>query len=112
MAILRLKPRHASDEQNIAAVLTERIDYGKNPEKTDDAYWSLATSVPRKQSGRNLPFLNRSTPPPPGAGVPLIRTIHFPTVPAKGYMKLSLFHLVLFLSTRSSMKLSANLTSA
>ena len=35
MAISKLKPRHASEGRSIAAVLAERIDYGKNPEKTD-----------------------------------------------------------------------------
>ena len=35
MAISKLKPRHASEGRSIAAVLAERIDYSKNPEKTD-----------------------------------------------------------------------------
>ena len=35
MAISKLKPRHASEKRSIAAVLAERIDYSKNPEKTD-----------------------------------------------------------------------------
>ncbi len=35
MAISKLKPRHASEGRSIATVLAERIDYGKNPEKTD-----------------------------------------------------------------------------
>ena len=35
MAISKLKPRRASEGRSIAAVLAERIDYSKNPEKTD-----------------------------------------------------------------------------
>ena len=35
MAISKLKPRHASEGRSIAAVLAERINYSKNPEKTD-----------------------------------------------------------------------------
>lgn len=35
MAISKLKPRHASEGRSIAAVLAERIDYSRNPEKTD-----------------------------------------------------------------------------
>ena len=35
MAISKLKPRHANEGRSIAAVLAERIDYGRNPEKTD-----------------------------------------------------------------------------
>ena len=35
MAISKLKPRHASEGRSIAAVLKDRLDYDKNPEKTD-----------------------------------------------------------------------------
>ena len=35
MAISKIKPRHASEGRSIAAVLADRIDYGKNPEKTN-----------------------------------------------------------------------------
>lgn len=35
MAISKLNPRHASEGRSIAAVLAERIDYSRNPEKTD-----------------------------------------------------------------------------
>jgi len=35
MAISKLKPRHASERRSIAAVLKDRLDYDKNPEKTD-----------------------------------------------------------------------------
>ena len=35
MAISKIKPRHASEGRSIAAVLKDRIDYDKNPEKTD-----------------------------------------------------------------------------
>lgn len=34
MAISKLKPRHASEGGSIAAVLAERIDYGKTRIKT------------------------------------------------------------------------------
>ena len=34
MAISKIKPRHASEGRSIAAVLKDRIDYDKNPEKT------------------------------------------------------------------------------
>ena len=33
MAISKIKPRHASEGRSIAAVLTDRIDYYKNPDK-------------------------------------------------------------------------------
>ena len=36
MAISKIKPRHASEGRSIAAVLKDRIDYDKNPEKTKD----------------------------------------------------------------------------
>ena len=36
MAISKLKPRHASEGRSIAAVLAERIDYSRNPKKTND----------------------------------------------------------------------------
>ena len=35
MAISKLKPRHASEGRSIAAALKDRLDYDKNPEKTD-----------------------------------------------------------------------------
>lgn len=35
MAISKIKPRHASEGRSIAAVLADRIDYDKNPEKTN-----------------------------------------------------------------------------
>ena len=35
MAISKIKPRHASEGRSIAAVLKDRLDYDKNPEKTD-----------------------------------------------------------------------------
>lgn len=35
MAISKIKPRHASEGRSIAAVLKDRIDYDKNPDKTD-----------------------------------------------------------------------------
>lgn len=35
MAISKLKPRHASEGRSIAAVLKDRLDYDRNPEKTD-----------------------------------------------------------------------------
>ena len=35
MAISKLKPRHASEGRSIAAVVKDRLDYDKNPEKTD-----------------------------------------------------------------------------
>lgn len=35
MAISKIKPRHASEGRSIAAVLADRIDYGKNSEKTN-----------------------------------------------------------------------------
>ena len=73
MAISKVKPRHASEGRSIAAVLAERIDYGKTRRKRTAACWSLASCVPRKRPDRNLPFPNRSTPPPPGAGVPQIK---------------------------------------
>ena len=34
MAISKIKPRHASEGRSIAAVLKDRLDYDKNPEKT------------------------------------------------------------------------------
>lgn len=34
MAISKIKPRHASEGRSIAAILKDRIDYDKNPEKT------------------------------------------------------------------------------
>ena len=34
MAISKIKPRHASEGRSIAAVLKDRIDYDKNPDKT------------------------------------------------------------------------------
>lgn len=34
MAIFKIKPRHASEGRSIAAVLKDRLDYDKNPEKT------------------------------------------------------------------------------
>ena len=34
MAISKIKPRHASEGRSVAAVLKERLDYAKNPEKT------------------------------------------------------------------------------
>ena len=35
MAISKLKPRKANEGRSIAAVLKDRLDYDKNPEKTD-----------------------------------------------------------------------------
>ena len=35
MAISKLKPRKISDGKSIRQYLADRIDYGKNPEKTD-----------------------------------------------------------------------------
>lgn len=35
MAISKIKTRHASEGRSIAAVLKDRLDYDKNPEKTD-----------------------------------------------------------------------------
>ncbi len=35
MAISKIKPRHASEGRSIAAVLKDRLDYAKNPDKTD-----------------------------------------------------------------------------
>lgn len=35
MAISKIKLRHASEGRSIAAVLADRIDYDKNPEKTN-----------------------------------------------------------------------------
>ena len=34
MAISKIRPRHASEGRSIAAVLKDRIDYDKNPDKT------------------------------------------------------------------------------
>lgn len=34
MAISKIKPRHASEGRSIVAILKDRIDYDKNPEKT------------------------------------------------------------------------------
>ena len=36
MAISKIKPRHASEGRSIAAVLADRIDYGKNPGSRQD----------------------------------------------------------------------------
>ena len=35
MAISKIKPRHAIEGRSIATVLADRIDYDKNPEKTN-----------------------------------------------------------------------------
>ena len=39
MAISKIKPRHASEGRSIAAVLKDRIDYDKNPDKTKGGRW-------------------------------------------------------------------------
>lgn len=36
MAISKLKPRKANEGRSIAAVLKDRLDYDKNPEKTEE----------------------------------------------------------------------------
>ena len=42
MAISKLKPRHASEGRSIASVLKDRLDYDKNPEKTDSGEYVSA----------------------------------------------------------------------
>ena len=39
MAISKIKPRHASEGRSIAAVLKDRIDYDKNPDRRKAGCW-------------------------------------------------------------------------
>ena len=66
MAISKLKPRHASEGRSIAAALKDRLDYDKNPEKTDggllvtgyqcspDTAWQEFGELPNKRKGINF----------------------------------------------------------
>lgn len=54
MAISKLKPRKISDGKSIRQYLADRIDYGKNPDKTDGDDWFPPTSVLPKLPRRNL----------------------------------------------------------
>lgn len=68
MAISKIKPRHASEGRSIAAVLKDRLDYDKNPEKTKGACWYPPISAAQIPRGRNLPSVSRFMKPLPGGG--------------------------------------------
>lgn len=52
MAISKIKPRHASEGRSIAAVLKDRIDYDKNPDKTKGGLPAAFSGI--KCSGRHI----------------------------------------------------------
>ena len=50
MAISKIRPRHASEGRSIAAVLKDRIDYDKNPDKTKGGL--LSKQIYEAETGR------------------------------------------------------------
>lgn len=60
MAISKIRPRHASEGRSIAAVLKDRIDYDKNPDKTKGGLLYPPISAAQIPHGRNLLSASRS----------------------------------------------------
>lgn len=68
MAISKIKPRHASEGRSIAAVLKDRLDYDKNPEKTKGGLLVSSYQCSADTAWQELPSVSRFMKPLPGGG--------------------------------------------